>query len=1071
MSQQQTVLRVQTNIPSDVIITGTTSISLTGTSVTITGAGTLASPYTGTTTGGTFSIEITNTGGAGTLYYDINVPSYSSAIIDNSFLYYRISCSIVHANGFTSGNSGFENYAVNNIEGSFGVIDGDKIYFNGGSNIPTGTTYNFYVLPDIEVNNTTVLQHDFLDLYDDIPIKINKSYSELEDISKRNSDYSLGLTLPGSKKNNRFFEEFYNVDAQSLYFNVTKRVPCDVLIDDETYFKGYLRLNKVSVLNSKVEYDVTLYSSVGDLFGKIGNNLLKDLDFDNIDYHFNHYFNMYNVTSTWNYNTLKGPYTAPSLWMYPVVHNGYEYSGDTVNLSGGTIQSRTRLYTSTNAGDYADLAAFYAAGGKDYRINSPINPILDNQLKPALNVWGLIQLMFAEYGYTIKSEFFKSPWFKLLYTYGYFSSDTTKFSYNIGNIPSLPIEGVEIYLMDNPPPNPPGQVYCIAVKKGTGIPVYCAQDINFTCYFVTSTPFVFYPVNYTLYANTSGTTMTFPVSPPGIIGAAYVESAQVDTYEGTLAYRPIAPNTFVTYVDGDYINFSQVIDYNLKQIDFLASIAKKFSLVFIPDPEVPNQIIIEPYQYYIGTGDVLDWSDKISFDKGFTVEPALNYIESEVILTDLEDGDDGNKIFKDKNNRVYGQNKVFNPTDFKSQTKEIKTIYSPEVIRKWDDNVGLPLGINYAASSQSLDNGGSQSTVWFYKGLKSKPKLIYNLGNLSPFLDQVGESYDFAGSQIITTFFRTQPSNGVNPPTYINGMAYYNVVAPVISHTMPMGNPDGNKINNDSICNLFNSELPADIGIGIPTFEAYTENDAYSLFYQNRIDNLYNQNTRFLTGNFYLNLNDIKNIKANDLIKINNQYFTWNKIDGYNLTNRELTKVELIQTNLQPATYPTRYFKYQYCGNGNVYKFRTYFDPELNPGPVYEFNGEVPSSIRRTYYFWSILYDYMVGVLGGSVSGYTSSYTYAGFGETWAYNISEIDETEYNSITLTHLNDPNNLLFIDSIDLVPSRNIDATADYVWLESNQIGYDQVFFNVAVDCTTFLGYCTTNHVTLQPAPTPI
>ena len=30
---------------------------------------------------------------------------------------------------------------------------------------------------------------------------------------------------------------------------------------------------KVSVLNSKVEYDVTLYSTVGDLFGKIGNNL------------------------------------------------------------------------------------------------------------------------------------------------------------------------------------------------------------------------------------------------------------------------------------------------------------------------------------------------------------------------------------------------------------------------------------------------------------------------------------------------------------------------------------------------------------------------------------------------------------------------------------------------------------------------------------------------------------------------------------------------------------------------------------------------------------------------------
>jgi hypothetical protein len=108
-------------------------------------------------------------------------------------------------------------------------------------------------------NITGATQFTTLDLYSDIPIKIDKSVAELQDISKRNSDLSIGLSLPGSKKNNQFFESFFNVDSQSLYFNATKRVECNVLLNDQSYFRGYMRLNKVSVLNSKVEYDVTLY--------------------------------------------------------------------------------------------------------------------------------------------------------------------------------------------------------------------------------------------------------------------------------------------------------------------------------------------------------------------------------------------------------------------------------------------------------------------------------------------------------------------------------------------------------------------------------------------------------------------------------------------------------------------------------------------------------------------------------------------------------------------------------------------------------------------------------------------
>jgi uncharacterized delta-60 repeat protein len=1071
MALQQTVLRVQTNIPGD-IITGATSLSLSGsTNITSSGAGTELSPLTGSSGSfDTFVCRLTNTGVDGTLYYDINASAPIFTGVTDAYSFYQLLVSVEHADGFDSGIGGFREYGVQNISSTMPIKNGDIITFDATFINESGSTFSFYVVPYDSAAAVPIIEYDFLDTYTDIPIKINKSFAELQDIAKRNSDYSIGLTLPGSKKNNRFFETYYNVDSNGLYFDVTKRIPIDVLIDDQSYFKGYMRLNKVSVLDSKIEYDITLYSSVSDLFGKIGNNLMKSLDFNNIDYHFNHYFNIWNVSADWHYVPLQNTKAVPSLWYYPVIHNGYEYSGDTVQLSGGSVTNQTRLYTTTTVGSFANLTAFTNAGGKNFRINSPLNPVIDNQLKPAVNVWGLINLMFSSYGYNIKSDFFNTPWFKLLYMYGYFSGESTKFSYKVETIPTVPIEGVQMVASYDSATRNINSYVC---KLGTTIPCFCNTAINVRATILNLFTGQVQTINKVVEPLTTGQTWTltssqFPLS---------AGSVEVPTIVAPVAYLPVPPNTTIVYQENDKVDFSLVFNQELKQIDFLSSIAKKFNLVFVPDPDVPNQIIIEPYNYYIGTGEIHDWSNKISYDKGFTVEPALNYIESELILTDLEDGDDGNKQFKDKNNRLYGENKVFNQTDFKSQTKKIETIFSPEIIRKWDNNVGLPLGINYVSSNQSSNVGDTERVVWQYKGIKTKPKLIFNLGNTSPFLDQIGESYTFGVAPTVnpinSMYFRLQKSDGTNPGnvTYAIGT----ITNPVVSHTMPMGNPDSNKngrgFNNDSICNLFNAEDAVDIGLGIPVYNTYTNNDMYNIFYANRINNLYNKNTRFLNGYFDLNLPDIKKLKANDIIKINEQHFTWNKVSEYNLTSPEMTKVELIQTNVSPQTYPDRYFYYQYCNNSTVYKFKTYFNPFENVDG-YKYTGEQENSFRRTYFYWSILYDYFIGAVSETATGYTSSYIKSGT-QRYAYSIYEITEEQYNTGTaLLHTLDSNNLSFIDFNDTLPSTTSEDENPNIWIFSNQIGRlnERAFFNVAPDCATFQSLCSTNFVILSSAPTP-
>lgn len=790
---------------------------------------------------------------------------------------------------------------------------------------------------------------DILDLYSDIPIKINKSFSEIQDISKRNSDYTIGLSIPGSKKNNRFFENFFNVDAVSLYFNATKRQQVDVLLGDQPLFRGYMKLNKVSVLNSKIEYDITLYSIVADLFGNIGNNLLRDLNFFDTDYTFNHIFSFAETTRLFYQSNFYQDQVNPYPYFYPIVHNGYNYysvSGATLpNLSGttsgATLTDQTRLYTSTVVGSWTGYTAAQADGWQPYYINSNNSGLRDNQLKPALSIWNLIQLIFKTYGYKVKSDFFNTPWFKSLYLYGYFSSPDTKFSFTITNIEQLPLEGVEVIFSADTTNN----VSAIVCKLGTGIPCYCLDDINvrlhYSDYYNPDYTFDVPIPNATSGVTISNTTIGLPFN--------YGQSLNTATADiSTLKFFPKKIGDTVNFVDGNLVDFSTVIDPVIKQIDLLGSIAKKFNLVFIPDPEVANQVIIEPFDFYIGTGKVYDWTQKISYDKGFTVEPAINFIESNVVLTDLDDGDEGNRIFKLQNNRIYGVQNFYGPTDFKTTEKKIETIFSPELIRKWDSNIGLPLGINYSASSQQdTDN----QVRWLYKGVKSKPKLMFWSSGFNPFIDRVNEVYKY--NQGFSSYqIYMQPSNA----TGSTSVSAYDVI-PTISHTMPMGIPDDQKINNDSLSILFNSELPTNIGV--QTYNTYTEQDTFNIFYNNRFTNIYDPNTRFVSGYFDLKYSDILNLKPQDVIKLQEQYFIVNKIQDFNLTNRELTKVELLQFNVNPSTYPTRYFSYFYCDNPSVcYKLKTDF---TNP------------NMRDTNFIWSIYYDHQVGSLTGSTTGFTST--------------------------------------------------------------------------------------------------
>jgi len=97
------------------------------------------------------------------------------------------------------------------------------------------------------------------------------SFSEIQDITSKNSGFSQSFRLPGTKDNNTFFNYMFDVNADNLTFNIQQSVPCTLSYKGETVLDGTLRLLKIYVNDNNVDYEVNIQDEVGLLINDISN--------------------------------------------------------------------------------------------------------------------------------------------------------------------------------------------------------------------------------------------------------------------------------------------------------------------------------------------------------------------------------------------------------------------------------------------------------------------------------------------------------------------------------------------------------------------------------------------------------------------------------------------------------------------------------------------------------------------------------------------------------------------------------------------------------------------------------
>ena len=224
-----------------------------------------------------------------------------------------------------------------------------------------------------------------LDTYEDFSVSFNYQISDIIDISTRTTSFSKSIKIPGTGKNNQFFQNIFdlNIDISNTSYNPKIALPCSITIGDVEIFIGNLELLTINTNQKLVEYEIVVTGILRNLFYNMGDFYLTDLDLSE----YNHERNITTVTNSWGYQIKKSS-------------SDYDATG----LGEGYV------YPYINYGNSQDIAS---------------NLYIYDQA-PAIYVKTIIDKIFNNASYTYSSNFFNSNYFKQLIIP--FTSDRLQYS-------------------------------------------------------------------------------------------------------------------------------------------------------------------------------------------------------------------------------------------------------------------------------------------------------------------------------------------------------------------------------------------------------------------------------------------------------------------------------------------------------------------------------------------------------------------------------------------------------------------------------------------------------------------
>jgi len=751
--------------------------------------------------------------------------------------------------------------------------------------------------------NTTLLvlnddnEWQELDLYEDLSINVIIAVTDITDIEARKSPYSKTFAIPGTSINNDFFEHFYEVNG--IGFDPLTRKQCVVQYRGTDIFKGFLRLNAVIRTQDTIEYEVYILSEVTDFSSLVQDKALNEIDWS----YLNHTQNYNSVSLSWGAN-----------------------SGDTAGLFGGKI-----IYPMIHYGyDYQPPSA--TTPTFKFAVNQPDNKGIDfsgssvppTYFKPAIRLKEVVNKIFEDSGYTVKSTFFDSVYFKSIYidlaANGKLGVETAsaKTNQNIFKVYGNALPNAQLFTYNN------GAIQQIKMGRISSTDGY-DPSLNFneslSCYQIPyggQYSFEFKGKVNQRYANNAvstyyGISLYKASTPQGLQDPAQ-RTVVAGTPDGLRAFNYSNSNNqrlFFNNVNlnaGDYVGIfirfntssssykdaglwvgptdwlgfgarwelynspffvgNDFVDMRLQfpelsSLDFMKSIIKMFNLVIIQEPEVKT-LRMEPFNWYYSQNytDNVDWTQKLDIKSPTKIEPVNFQLKKQYNFQYLPAEDEHlGKLWEDQYQLPYGT-KRFNA---------VSDILTGEEIIEFPFR---PLPSNTITGSTNI----IIPMVYRYD-IPTGKEVAYSTKNHIFFWCGNRYFYEQSGYTDPAVWYMTSGATPIAQTTY-----------PCVNHLSSLDSLDAERLSDLNFDKAFDFFGQTNT---IP--QQFTAFNIYQLWYGDYFTNLYSPEVKRVTGRFLFNPLEIGDIKLNDKIFVKDSIFNIEKINEADLVNWKLTEVSLIK--------------------------------------------------------------------------------------------------------------------------------------------------------------------------------
>jgi len=699
------------------------------------------------------------------------------------------------------------------------------------------------------------LETGYLDVKEGTAFPLNFGVADIRDVSKKSGAFSKTITLTGTDNNHNLLNHYYDVNIQAGTFNINTLTRCSVIQNGIPVLEsGYLQLiavNKTQVTadyENEVEYEVLIKDESSDFYTKLGNKELTDLDFTDL----NHEYRAENVIDSYS-NTQA---------------DGYKYLLPFKDSNNYLLQDlKPAIYAKT----YFDR--IFSNAGFSYTWNTQTSAHFDKLIIPFNGEGSLVDYN----DYLVKADTtLNVTGGEITYYDNLINWTETQDNFSLFN-PTTGAYDVPINLQGSEN---------ISIEITFSADIYFTNSQAFNLHYIPSNGFglviPFFIINkngifYSISFSSSNVSLSsFSTLVPGVNNMGTISGTitvllgnliTTDTIDllGGLSFSANygswnqfisggAPTPITTEIDftsismrvlpsSNILGYGAVIDMNnavpnkVKQADFIKSIFTMYNLYVEQDNEIPNNLILMHRDDYYDSGAEIDWTYKLAKDKDQALQFLPELSAKKLILTYKQDGDDPNKTYFEATKEIYGQLEYIFENQYVKGIDVKEILFSPTPIVKTIFDAYVPALSGAPKVNIRILHDGGVGTCDGYN--------LYNYGT--------------TGETNVTTY-------------------------PILHHWDNPTNPT------------------FDILFAQPDYMFYdgysiTNNNLYNLYWRRTVNQI--NVGKMLTAYFNLREDDIQSLKLNSKIRIDNSWWTINKVIDYDCNANNLTKVELMSADTE----------------------------------------------------------------------------------------------------------------------------------------------------------------------------